>query len=114
MGISPRTHVRVLVVSARPILRQRIPVLACALAFLLSGTHAHAAAAITIENPTTASGGGVVEEGDIRLAYTLGEPAAGRISAGPWTIVSGFLPTIVLPQLGDAVFSDSFESPDAP
>lgn len=87
----------------------------CAAALLLSLTiSAHAGTPLALENPTTASGGGVVEEGNVRLAFTVGEAAAGRISAGPWTIVSGFLPTIVLPERGDAVFSDSFESSDAP
>lgn len=48
----------------------------------------------TVPNSVVAGGGGTVSAGNFTLHYTIGEPAAGPISAGSTTLISGFQATI--------------------
>jgi hypothetical protein len=55
--------------------------------------------------------GGTVTSGNLTLSYTLGEPVAGQVAAGPWRLSSGFqaLFTAVADD-SDLIFADGFES----
>jgi hypothetical protein len=85
---------------------------ALALAWLPAGA---GEASVSLTHPTVASGGGVVEAGQFRVFFTMGEPAAGSASAGEFTVIGGLQATFLgdqqqLPDEG--IFSDGFESLD--
>lgn len=66
-------------------------------------------------NTVVASGGGTVTQGNIKLHWTLGEPAAGPISAGDTTLTAGFQATFTLAadggQAGNcSIFCNGFEN----
>lgn len=70
---------------------------------------------VSLSHPTVAGGGGVVEAGQFRVYFTIGEPLAGVASAGEFAVVGGLQATFLgqqqpLPDGG--IFSDSFESLD--
>lgn len=65
-------------------------------------------------NTVVASGGGTVTQGIIKLHWTVGEPAAGPISAGNTTLTAGFQATFTGTQQGGpggncSVFCNGFE-----
>jgi hypothetical protein len=70
----------------------------------------------TIPNAVVAGGGGTVSAGNVNLHFTLGEPAAGPMTAGSTTMISGFQATFVTPTGGGgaetpcSIFCDGFES----
>ena len=67
-----------------------------------------------VPNSAIAGGGGTVSAGNIRVHFTIGEPAADTRSAGKVTLHSGFQATFV--ARNDAgncsIFCDGFESQD--
>ncbi len=86
------------------------------LALAMAGLPAVAGeAGVSLAHPTVAGGGGVMEAGQFRVYFTIGEPAAGRTTAGEFTVVGGLQATFVgqqdpLPD-GD-IFYDGFEALD--
>ncbi len=94
-----------------PRLHRRWAVLAVALVVITPGL----AGSQTLEVPNSviAGGGGVSANGQFRLTYSIGEPAAGITSSGSTTVTSGFLATFVgsaqgAPD-GGSIFADGFE-----
>lgn len=70
---------------------------------------------VSLSHPTVAGGGGVVEAGQFRVYFTIGEPLAGAASAGEFTVVGGLQATFLgnqQPLPDEGIFSDSFESLD--
>jgi hypothetical protein len=60
-----------------------------------------------ILNGTVASGGGTVSSGCYTLTSTVGEPAAGVVANGEFTLTSGFLATTG--TTSDVIFKDGFD-----
>lgn len=86
------------------------------LALALAGLPAVAGeAGVSLEHPTVASGGGVIEAGQFRVYFTIGEPVAGSATAGEFTVVGGLQATFLVQQqpLPDGgIFYDGFEALD--
>lgn len=54
--------------------------------------------------------GGTVSAGNLRLHYSIGEPLAGDIAAGPWRLTSGFQAMFTaVADDSDTLFADGFE-----
>jgi hypothetical protein len=71
------------------------------------------AQAYEIRNGTVAGGGAIVAADDFLLISTMGEPAMGTVSSGPFRLTSGFPATLAgdagVQPIGGPIFKDGFE-----
>ena len=91
---------------------RRVALLVAALAFVTP----LGAGGQSTEVPNSAyfGGGGVIVQGNLKLSFTLGEPAAGPTSNGSTRVIAGFQATFLPPEtdVGNcSIFCDGFEQP---
>lgn len=82
---------------------------------LLAAAPAPAGSQDALPNTVTASGGGTVSQGNLKLHWTVGEAAAGTTSAGDTTLTAGFQATFLGNVQGGpagncSIFCNGFEN----
>lgn len=68
------------------------------------------AAAGTVGHHAVTNAGGTVAAGNLRLAYSIGQPVAGTVASGNTVLNAGFLALFVAPSgPADVIFRNGFE-----